>query len=152
MDYITAIGLGFPNVQVESNGDPFVYENITWVSGSPLPSKTTLDEWIAANNTTAPTTRLTVLAFRNRFTLNEKVAIEFACLDNPAAPMEQRQMAAMLRAYMHDLHAATFVDTARPDTRAGVLSLEQAGIIGEGRALEILDTPLTLMERSRIED
>lgn len=152
MDYVTAISIGFPGVQVECFGDPFVYENVTWVAGPALPSKITLDEWIAINGSNAPTTRLTVLAFRNRFTMNEKVAIEFACLDNPAAPMEQRQMSAMLRAYMHDLHAATFVDTARPDTRAGVLSLEQHGIIGEGRALEILDTPPTPIEKSRIED
>ena len=37
-----------------------------------------------------PDSRITKLAFRNRFTGAEKVAIEFACLDDPAAPMPQR--------------------------------------------------------------
>lgn len=85
--------------------------------------------------------RITRLAFRNRFTSVEKVAIEIAALDDPTAPMPQRAQAAALRANQADLAAATFVDLARPDTRAGVQMLEAAGLLGAGRALEILDTP-----------
>lgn len=148
MDYVTAIGIGFPGVQVECFGDPMVYENLQGVNGSAVPAQSTLDEWIAANSATTAKTKLTVLAFRNRFTQAEKVAIDLASIDNPAAPIEQRQMSAMLRVFMADLHAATFVDVSRPDTRAGVQQLEAYGIIGSGRAAVILDTPPTAIELS----
>ncbi|WP_460481245.1 hypothetical protein [Comamonas humi] len=86
--------------------------------------------------------KATKLAFRNRFTQTEKVAIEIAALDDPSAAMAQRQAAAALRAYLADLSAATFIDLMRPDTRAGVQALESMGLLAPGRALEILDTPL----------
>lgn len=148
MTYVEAIGLGFPGVQVQAMGDGSVYEDIQWAGGNPMPSKQTLDEWIAVNGATALKTKLTVLAFRNRFTQAEKIGIELASMDNPTAPMEQRQQSAMLRVFMADLHAATFVDVARPDTRAGVQTLEQFGILAAGRALQILDTPPTAIELS----
>ena len=94
-----------------------------------------------------PDSRVTRLAFRNRFTSAEKVAIEFACLDDPAAPMPQRLQSAALRANQADLAAATFVDLSREDTRAGVQMLEAAGLLTEGRALEILDAPILPEER-----
>ena len=97
--------------------------------------------------TLTPTSRVTKLAFRNRFTSAEKVAIEFACLDDPAAPMPQRLQAAALRAHQADLAAATFVDLEREDTRAGVQVLEAAGLLTEGRALEILDAQILPEER-----
>ena len=94
-----------------------------------------------------PDSRVTRLAFRNRFTSAEKVAIEFACLDDPAAPMPQRLQSAALRANQEDLAAATFVDLLREDTRAGVQMLEAAGLLTEGRALEILDAQILPEER-----
>ena len=95
-----------------------------------------------------PDSRITTkLAFRNRFTSAEKIAIEFACLDDPAAPMPQRLQSAALRANQADLAAATFVDLLRPDTRAGVQMLEAAGLLPEGRALEILDAQILPEER-----
>ena len=87
--------------------------------------------------------RITRLAFRNRFTLAEKTALELAALDNPSAPMPERVQAATLRAYLADVVAATFIDLARPDTRAGVQMLEAAGLLAEGRALVILDAEIT---------
>lgn len=86
------------------------------------------------------TWRITRLAFRNRFTMAEKAAMEIASLDNPAAPMAQRQQSAVLRAYMADVAASTFVDLQRPDTRAGVQQLETLGLLAAGRAAVILDT------------
>ena len=51
----------------------------------------------------APALRhLTKLAFRNRFSKAEKAGIEFAALDDPSAPMAQRQQAAALRSYLKD--------------------------------------------------
>lgn len=91
--------------------------------------------------------QITRLAFRNRFTTAEKVALEIAGLDNPAATMPERAQAAALRANQADLAAATFVDLARPDTRAGVQMLEAAGLLSPGRVLEILDAPVTPLER-----
>lgn len=91
--------------------------------------------------------RITRLAFRNRFSLTEKATLELAALDNPAAAMPQRQQAAMLRAYLADLSAASHVDLGRADTRAGVQMLESAGLIAAGRADQILDAPIEAMER-----
>ena len=90
---------------------------------------------------------ITRLAFRNRFTTAEKVALEIAGLDNPAADMPARQQAAMLRAYLADVAAATWIDLQHPDTRTGVLQLEVLGLLSGGRALEILDTPILPFEK-----
>lgn len=94
-----------------------------------------------------PDTRITRLAFRNRFAQPEKVMLELAALDDPAAPMAQRQQAAAIRVYLADVAASTFVDLARADTRAGVQSLEAAGLLAPGRALQILDAPVQAHER-----
>ena len=95
----------------------------------------------------APDTRITRLAFRNRFTSAEKMALEMAALDDPTAPMAQRQQAAALRVYLADVAASVFVDLGRADTRAGVQSLEAAGLLAAGRALQILDAPVQAHER-----
>lgn len=89
---------------------------------------------------------ITRLAFRNRFTQAEKIAIEIAALDVPTAPMPQRAQAAALRAYLSDVAAATFIDLRRTDTRTGVQTLEAAGLLGSGRAAAIFDTPPTEQE------
>jgi hypothetical protein len=87
------------------------------------------------------------LAFRNRFTLAEKAMLEIACLDNPAAVMSARQQAAVLRATMKDQESAEYIDLNRADTRAGVQSLETAGIVATGRTVVIMDTAVTELER-----
>lgn len=92
-------------------------------------------------------TRITRLAFRNRFTQAEKVMLELAALDDPAAPIAQRQQSAAIRVYLADVAASAFVDLARTDTRAGVQSLEAAGLLAPGRALQILDAPVQAHER-----
>lgn len=75
--------------------------------------------------------RITRLAFRNRFVQAEKVAIEIAALDNPAATMAQRQRGAVAQ---------------QLDPLAGVQQLEALGLIAAGRAVQILDTPPTDVE------
>lgn len=95
-----------------------------------------------------PIPRITRLAFRNRFTQAEKVALELAALDNPSATMPQRQQSAALRAHMKDLDAASWVDLTRPETVAALQMLEASGLIGEGRAAAILDVDsITDIER-----
>lgn len=140
MDYVTAIGKGFPGVQVHAIGDGTVYEDIIWDGGLPLPSKETLDTWIASNPVVVQGGIITVLAFRTRFTQAEKVTLELASIDVPTATMQARQMAAMLRVMAQDLNVATYVDLNRADTITGVNALETYGIIGPGRAAQILDT------------
>lgn len=90
---------------------------------------------------------MTKLGFRNRFTQPEKAGIEFAALDDPTAPMPARQQAASVRAYQADVAAATFIDLDRADLRQGVQALEALGLLGSGRAAEILDAPITDIER-----
>ena len=90
--------------------------------------------------------RITRLAFRNRFTQAELVTLEIAGLDDPAAPMAQRQQAAAIRVMQRQVGEATFIDLERPDTRAGVQQLEAAGLIGPGRAAAILDAPIEPLE------
>ena len=83
-------------------------------------------------------TRLTVLQFRQRFTLQEKAAIEFAAIDDPTAPAQQRQQSAMLRAVLADQAAAEFIDLADPGTVESVQLLVQAGLLTEPRGAEVL--------------
>lgn len=97
---------------------------------------------------TQTSARITRLAFRNRFTQAEKVALELAALDNPSAPMAQRQQSAALRAHLKDLDAASWVDLARPETVAALQILEASGLIGEDRVAAILDVDsITDIER-----
>lgn len=91
--------------------------------------------------------RITKLAFRNRFTKAEKASVEFAALDDPTAPIAQRQQAAALRAYLKDQEQAAFIDLDDEDTRTGILTLEAVGLIATGRAVEILDAPVQDKER-----
>lgn len=73
---------------------------------------------------------LSVLEFRGRFTQDEKRAIYAAA-----------ESVIDIRIWLDDLMAVTEadgVDTADERTVAGVQGLEAAGLIGKGRALEIL--------------
>ncbi len=90
---------------------------------------------------------ITKLAFRNRFTLAEKAAMELAALDNPQATLQERSQSALLRAMMKDLEVATFIDLDRVETREGVETLETFGLLGEGRASEILNGPISESDR-----
>ena len=84
--------------------------------------------------------QITRLAFLDRFTDAEAVAIDLASM---GATVE----AASVRRYLSKVNAATFIDLDRADTRAGVQALEAGGLLGEGRALEILDAPVEQHER-----
>lgn len=105
------------------------------------------DETAARLAKVSHVSRITRLAFRNRFTMAEKTALELAALDDSSASMPARQQAAMLRAYLADVAAATFIELTRQDIREGVTLLETMGLLGPGRALEILDAPIQPIER-----
>lgn len=144
--YMQAIGNGFPDVQCHSFGDQDLYENIVWDAGSPLPSKETLDSWIASNGNilNLGNRKITVLAFRNRFTKIEKIKIDMASIDNPALAIDhpQRLLAAAIRVDTKDSDNAAYIDLNRTDTRGGVIALETYGLLDPGRALIILDTAI----------
>lgn len=72
-------------------------------------------------------TKLTKLEFLNRMTSAERIAIRAAAAQSPA-----------IHDYMAMLDAAQDVDLTDPRTIGGVQALEAAGLIGEGRAAEIL--------------
>lgn len=86
--------------------------------------------------------KITRLAFRNRFTQAELVALEIASLDDPSATMAARQQAASLRVMNANLATASFIDLDRADTRAGVMQLEAGGLLAAGRGAAILDAPI----------
>ena len=91
-----------------------------------------------------PARRVTKLQFRNLFSPEEKVAIEFASLDNPSASQDVRLQAAGLRVFLADVESATpepdgtSIDLDDPRTVAGVNALESYGLIATGRVAEIL--------------
>ncbi len=143
-----AIGIGFPGVQCHAAGIGDIYEEIVWDTETII-SKEALDAWILANPQITDK-KITVLAFRNRFTQEEKITIELAAIDNPAATMNDRIQSAGLRVVMTDLATAIFIDLADPRTIGIVTTLEQSGIIGAGRADEILNASILPIERPHV--
>jgi hypothetical protein len=90
--------------------------------------------------------KITVLAFRNRFTMQEKVMIEIAGCDDPNAEIGPRMNAAYVRASLKDTDNAAYIDLDQDDTRSGVQVMEAQGLIAMGRATEILDSPVQAHE------
>ena len=137
MNYVDALTYGFPAVLFQCTGDMTVYANITHMGGAPLPSKESLDAWLASNPV-APNSEgiiLTKYQFRKLFTLNERIAIDSAPV-NPNIPAQYR---AALTTMAKDLEVSHEVQlTANPDVAVGVNTLEQLGLIGAGRAAQIL--------------
>ena len=88
------------------------------------------------------TYKITRLAFLNRFTDAEAIALDLASIGTTIA-------AASIRRYMQKVNAATFIDLSRDDTIAGVRQLETVGLIGAGRADQILEAPITELERAK---
>ena len=85
--------------------------------------------------------RITPLAFRRRFTAAERAAIEWAAVDRAEAGTMERMQAAQLRSTLKDQELASFIDLDDPDVAAGVQLLETVGLLADGRALQITDTP-----------
>ena len=79
---------------------------------------------------------ITQLKYRQRFTFNEKVAIETAA-----------ETDAQLRVLLKDTEAATFIDLDDAEALAGLMLLESKGLITEARRLEILNNPVLDTER-----
>ena len=82
-----------------------------------------------------PSMKITRLAFRERFTFPELVAIQTAQASNPA-----------LQVLEGNLSASTFIDLTRADTIQGVGLLASLGLITPTRANTILTTIPTAIE------
>lgn len=80
--------------------------------------------------------RITRLAFRNRFTFSERIAIEQAAGTD-----------VQVRVLQKDMEAATWVDLSRQDTLQGLQLLASKGLITLARASEILNNPIQDLER-----
>ena len=86
--------------------------------------------------TTPPDMRVTKLAFKQRMTAAERIAIRTAATTD-----------AIVYDFMDLVDSATFIDLARQDTQDGVNYLESAGLLAAGRAAQILTNPITDEER-----
>lgn len=90
---------------------------------------------------------ITRLAFLQRITMAEHVAIELASIHDPASDQQTQVRAATLRKMLQLVNAATWIDLDRPDTRGMVQQIEAMGMLAPGRALEILDGEILPIER-----
>lgn len=81
-------------------------------------------------------TKITRLAMRDRFTDDEKRII-----------YETAKQNVDIQIYLDDINSATYIDLSRTDVIGGVTQLEQYGLLGTGRADEILTTPVTEVEQ-----
>lgn len=99
------------------------------------------ETWTAPVPVVIPEDRkITRLAFLNRFTDAEAVAIDLA---SQGATVQ----AAYMRRYQNKVNAATFIDLDDADTRNGVIALEDAALLAEGRADAILNAPVQAHEK-----
>lgn len=87
-----------------------------------------------------PQQKITKLAFLNRFTDAEAIALDLASIG-------ATQDAAAIRRYVSKVNAANFIDLQDQQTRNGILSLISAGLLTQARATEILDTLPTAAEK-----
>lgn len=86
--------------------------------------------------TPTPEFKITKLAFKNRMTQAERIAIRNASQTNP-----------IIYDFLDLVNDAQFIDLTRSDTVAGVNYLESEELLTEGRANEILTNPITNEER-----
>lgn len=95
------------------------------------------DTLIRVNVVTGNTnnTRITVLAFRKRFTLEERVALEKRARED-----------ALIRVFLDDVAAATYIDLSDPDLKECLEAAAALDVIEVNRVSEILDTPATEAE------
>lgn len=82
------------------------------------------------------------LAFRRRMTQNERIALDnYESNQNLTAEHK-----AILKTFTTDFQLAMEIDLADPDLAQGLGFLELLGLLGEGRATEILTAPVERRE------
>lgn len=123
-----------------------VWINGKWVEGLPTESGQRYRFMTPAGyqyGTYAPATesdvidmRITKLAFKQRFTQSERIAIRTASETIP-----------QVYDFQDLVNSATFIDLSRQDTIDAVNAIEQLGLIQAGRASIILGPPVEEIER-----
>ena len=98
------------------------------------------------SNVIASGTKITRRAFRDRLLPAEKVAIELASIDDPNVNSQERQISALIRVFKEDLANASYIDLSNPNVQSALEVFEQYGIIASGRALSIINAPVTIDE------
>lgn len=83
----------------------------------------------------APSTKITQLAFLNRFTDDEAVDIDLASIGNT-------REAALLRRYLQKVNAATYIDLSRTDLADDLQKLVNFNILTQERVDFILSDPI----------
>lgn len=78
---------------------------------------------------------ITLLALNLRMTAEERTSVR------SSADPEVQDLVYLLQ-------VSRYIDLDHPVTRAGIRMLETKGLLGEGRALQILDAPIQDVERS----
>ena len=116
------------HVLMEQVGD----ENIGWTYDG-------IGFYPPASIANASTTKITRLAFLNRFTDSEAVQIDLAS-------MGATVQAAMLRRELKRIDSASHIDLTDPSLANGLNMLETVGLMNAGRAVEILTTPASAGE------
>ena len=115
------IGGQWVNVTGQMIGPGQMYDGATF-SNAPVP---------------IPKRRISAYAFKIRMTSAERIAIRAAAVSSTAI------------ADLIDLvDSSPSVDLNLPMVRLGILSLENAGLLAAGRAVQILDTPINVDEAS----
>lgn len=82
-----------------------------------------------------PNTKITQLAFLNRFTDDEAVDIDLASIGNT-------REAALLRRYLQKVNAATHIDLSRQDLSEDLQKLVNFNILTQERVDMILSAPI----------
>lgn len=78
---------------------------------------------------------ITVFAYRNRFTSNEKAVITYASKQNTMS-------GAAVASTLDDIQSSSYINLDRLEVVNGTHALELATLIGVGRASEILSSPV----------
>jgi hypothetical protein len=107
---------------------PHTIEWAAWIAGG--------GQYSSVIVSAEPTLSLTHLAFRRRFTLAERIAIDNA----PDSGMLPAEVAAALRTMAKDMELAQEINLNDEDVIAGVQFLVQLGLLTTARAAEILAT------------
>ncbi len=92
---------------------------------------------------------ITKIAFRDRFTATEKEDLQLAAVINPSDTAQQKRQASRIQSWLEDIRNMDYVDLTNARVIAGVNAMETVGIIGVGRAAEILSLEIQDDERYR---
>lgn len=133
-NYVTVVQILYPHLNIiQVNNDGEQYSDIVWSEYETPPSQAVLDQAVEDYINTQTNT-ITKFQFRKLFTFNERVGLDNFST-NPNIPANYK---AILTTMFKDLDSSGAVVMTLPDVIQGVNMLEQLGLIGPGRAAQVL--------------